>query len=266
MGVVISGGQSRVDPVQTYKLLDQFLTVLGSTKTSFWPLVESTGAIVRTYGESAHIFTMTDSGANGFHPVEHPGRIQSYHFSKSDDQHGAGQDHADFSFGNGTTTDAAVSWGAWVWQDVQGAAAAIMTKYDAVGTDREWSFMVNASNKLELELYDDNANASEAGMANTALTLNQFQFVVITYNGAQADPDVNFYLDGAADGSGTTQTGSYEAMQAGATPVMLGAEDDTAAPTNEFNGRIALPFVCGKELSAAEVTTLYGIGKTLLGV
>ncbi len=70
MGVVISGGQSRVDPVQTYKLLDQFLTVLGSTKTSFWPLVESTGAIVRTYGESAHIFTMTDSGANGFHPVD----------------------------------------------------------------------------------------------------------------------------------------------------------------------------------------------------
>ncbi|KKM71573.1 hypothetical protein LCGC14_1429320, partial [marine sediment metagenome] len=57
--------------LNTYALLDQFLTVLGSTKTSFWPLVESTGAIVRTYGESAHIFTMTDAGANGFHPVQH---------------------------------------------------------------------------------------------------------------------------------------------------------------------------------------------------
>ncbi len=264
--MAFSGGVGRSDPIRTFALLDQFVAVLGSTKTTFWPLLESTGALAQSYKESVHAFTRTDGGANGFHPVQHPGGVHSYHFLKGADQHGAGVDHADFSFGNGTTTDAAVSFGAFVWQDVQGAAAAILSKYDTAGTDREWSFLINASNKPELELYDDNANASEAGMADTVLTLNQFQFVVITYDGAQDDPGVAYYLDGAADGTGTTQTGAYVAMQAGATPVMLGAEDDTAAPTNEFNGRIALPFVCGKALTAAEVVTLNGIGRTLLGL
>ena len=33
-----------------------------------------------TYGESAHIFTMTDGGSGGFLPVQHAGFIQSYHF------------------------------------------------------------------------------------------------------------------------------------------------------------------------------------------
>ena len=46
----------------------------------------------------------------------------------------------------------------------------------------------------------------------------------------------------------------------------IGAEIRAGSVENEFEGRIALPFLCGKELTAANVTTLYGIGKTLLGI
>lgn len=254
-------------PIATFRHLDDILTILGSTTTSFWPFVENTGAIVRTYGESAHIFTMTDGGANGFMPVQHPGFIQSYHFDKTDDMHGAGEDHADFSFGNGTTTDAAFSVGGWVNRDVAGAIQVMLAKYDAAGTDREWFLSINASNDIEFELYDDNANEDETASGDTQLTLNKWQFVVAAYDGAQATPEVNLYLDGALDNDGTTtESGSYVAMQAGATPIMLGAADDTAAPTNEMDGRLALPFICGKQLTAANVSSLYAIGQTLLGL
>ncbi len=39
-----------------------------------------------------------------------------------------------------------------------------------------------------------------------------------------------------------------------------------AGPDQELRGRIALPFVCGKELSQANVDTLHGLGSTLLGI
>lgn len=248
-----------------FPLLDAMMDILGTTKATLWPIFESTGNVIRSFRGAAHYFTMTDGGAQGFYPFRHVGGINSLHFLKTDDMHGAGEDHADFEFGDGTV-DVAFSMGAWVWQDVQGAEAAILAKFDVAGTLREWKFAVNASNKPELTLYDESADTTEVGAADTALTLNRWHFVVITYDGDEADPDVNFYLDGAADGEGTTETGAYVAMEATATPLMLGAADDTAAPTIEFNGRIALPFICGKELTAVEVNRLYGLSRTLMGV
>ncbi|KKL68495.1 hypothetical protein LCGC14_2124420 [marine sediment metagenome] len=260
----------------TFALLDQILTVLGSTKTSLWPIVESTGSIIRTYGEAAHIFTMTDGGTGGFLPAQHVGMIQSYHFDETDSQHGAGEDHADFSFAGGT--DAAFSVGAWVNRDVAGAEQAILAKYDVAGTLREWKFGITSGNKVQLELFDESiadANAAVQAPGATSLTLNTWQFVVATYGGEGGAPGFSgssmtmvIYLDGAAD-TGTvagTGTDAYEDMEDTATPVMLGAADDTAGATIEMDGRIALPFITGKALSAAEVVTIQGIGKTLLGL
>ena len=256
--------------IKTFDLLDQIVTVLGSTKTSFWPLLESTGAIVRTYGESAHIFTMTDGGSGGFIPVQHAGLIQSYHFDMTDSMHGAGEDHGDFSFAGGT--DAAFSVGAWVNPDVDGEQA-ILAKYDVAGSLREWMLKLDISNKIELELFDESLDDTVLSTSTTALTLNKWQFVVATYGGEGGNPGkvgmtMPLYLDGVAEPLTITDGGGnvYEDMENTATPVMLGAADDTAAPTIEMDGRIALPFVCGKKLTAVDVTTLYGIGKTLLGL
>ncbi|KKL67620.1 hypothetical protein LCGC14_2133160 [marine sediment metagenome] len=267
----LGSGQGSKAPLKTFALLDQFLTVLGSTKTSFWPLVESTGAIVRTYGESAHIFTMTDGGAGGFIPVAHVGLVQSYHFDETDSMHGAGEDHADFSFAGGT--DAAFSVGAWVNRDVAGAEQAILAKYDVAGSLREWKLQLDISNKIYLELFDESLDDTVTSTGDTALTLNTWQFVVATYGGEGGNPGKSgmtmpLYLDGAAESETIADGGGnvYEDMENTGTPVMLGAADDTAAPTIEMDGRIALPFICGKKLTAADVATLHGIGKTLLGL
>ncbi len=252
---------------RTIDLLDRFNKILGGTKSSFWPLLENTGAIVRTYGEEVHIFTMTDSGSNGFMPVTHPGGVQSYHFDKTDSMHGAGENSDDFFFDDSGTN--VMSVGCWINRDVAGAEQAFIANYDVAGTARTWKFGCDASNNLRFELYDDNANAAEIATGDTTLALNSWQFVACSYDsvgGSSANAGLALYVDTNAESETLSGSGTYVSMQNDATPLMLGAADDTAAPTIEMDGRIALPFVCGKELSAAEMNQLYYLGKTLLGL
>ena len=56
------------------------------------------------------------------------------------------------------------------------------------------------------------------------------------------------------------------AMEDTNAPLTVGCSGVTATPVAEFHGRIALPFVTGKELSGENVVTLYNIGKDLLGI
>jgi hypothetical protein len=257
--------------IRTFDLLDQILTVLGSTTTTFWPFIEggslAAGEIVRSYGESVHIFTMTDPGSLGFMPYRHVGGVNSYHFDRTDSMNGAGEDSADFSFDDSGTN--VCSFGAWVTRDNAGSEQAVLAKYDVAGTDREWKLSVDSSNKLRFELYDDSANAAEIATGDTNLTLNKWQFLCVTYDsagGTSANAGLKLYLDATRETETLSGSGSYSAMQAGSTPIMLGAADDTASPTIEMDGRIALPFICGKELTAANVDSLKGFGNTLLGL
>ncbi|KKL84608.1 hypothetical protein LCGC14_1963040 [marine sediment metagenome] len=73
------------------------------------------------------------------------------------------------------------------------------------------------------------------------------------------------YVDGAAVTDVDTDDATYVDMEDLGGPLMIGATDDNAAPASEFTGRIALPFICGKALSAANVAALKGIGDQLLG-
>ncbi len=276
MGTHIGSGPATTVPVKTYELLDTILTALGSTKTTLWPFIETAGdaaagEIVRSYGESAHIFTMIDPGALGFMPYMHSGGVGSYHFDSTDSMNGAGEEHADFSFDGGT--DAAFSVGAWVNRDAAGAEQAILAKYDVAGTLREWKFVIDGSNKIALELYDESLDDTVTSTGDTSLTLNKWQLVIATYGGEGGTPGkvgmtMPLYLDGVAETETIADGGGnvYEDMEDTATPLMLGAADDTAAPTIEMDGRIALPFLCGKKLTQANVTTIYNTGRTLLGL
>ncbi len=261
MGTHIGSGQSRVDPVQTFKLLDQMVAVLGSTKVFFWPFLEATGALVTTYKNENHRLTATDAGADGFHPFKHPGGIHSYLFTTGDDQHLLGTDAVNASF----ASNAAYSIGAWILpEDI--TTTTIISKYD-VNAQREYRLGIDGSNKIELESYDEANNADRTGASTTSVTADQWSFVVATFDGADADASMTFYLNGAADGTGNTQTGSY-ANQPGTTSEIVIGANMTTSPTveQEFQGRIALPFITGVELTAANITTLDGIGNTLLGI
>lgn len=246
--------------------LNDILTVLGTTTTSMWPFWESVGQ--RVHGVHPGVAVPSDeAGAvnlqDEFGPAQMPSGLYSYVFHATGNNHLAGDDRARFTFGNGTV-DSAFSVGAWI-RPTDNNTMAILAKYNA--TAEEWKFGLDGDKKLFLELHDASASATEVGTSTSALTSFQWQFVVATYDGTETAPVVNLYVNASLANDGTTaETGAYVAMEDTATPLLIGASGLTAAPAEEFHGRMAMPFICGKELSASEVTTLYSYMAPMVGL
>jgi hypothetical protein len=246
--------------------LNDILSALGATTPSLWPFWESVGSLVS--GISVGDLTSSDEAAartleSEFAPISLPSGLHSYHFNPVGNQHLAGVDHANYTFGNGTV-DTPFSVGAWI-RPAAIASNTIISKYSA--TVREWRFWIDASGKLNLELYDESADGTEIAASTAALTVGQWQWVVATYDGGETAPVVNLYVDAVLANDGTTtEAGAYVAMEDTATPLLVGCSGVTATPVNEFHGRIALPFVTGKALTQAEVTTLYGYTAPMVGI
>jgi hypothetical protein len=247
--------------------LNDILTILGTTAPSLWPFWELTGTLVAGISVGDLIPSETAGAAEAleddFSPAILPSGLCAYHFHPTGDHHLAGIDHANYSFGDGTV-DSPFSVGAWIRPNAI-ASNTIIAKYSA--TVREWRFWLDASGKLDLELYDESADTTEIAASTAALALGQWVFVVASYDGGETSPVVGLYVNGTLANDGTTvEAGAYIAMENTATPLTVGCSGVTATPVNEFHGRIALPFVTGKALSAVEVTTLYQVTAPMVGV
>jgi len=263
-------------PRGTFELLDEIATILGTTKDSFWPFLESVGSQIVAYKDTDKDLTSKDATAaraleSEFAPFRHPGGVYSYYLDKAGDQHLAGPvsnpTHADFSFGDGSV-DSVFSVGLWV-RPLDVSSLHYIAKYDLANNLREWVFFLDGSSKPALLLEDESVvgGATEVGTADTALVKGVWAFICATYDGEETAPKILHYQNGAVDGNGaTTESGLYVSMEKLTAELMIGASGDTGLPVSEFNGRIALPFVTGKELSATEILQLYQIGRELLGV
>lgn len=267
--------------VRTFNILDQMVAVLGSVRTTIWPFLESVDSEIRSYGESVHALTSSDGAARlleaEFSPVQHPGGIHSYHIVRADNNHLAGLDDDDFS-PVVAAVDVAFSVGAWILPTLAGTQQTLLAKFDVAGTLREWQLGLSAAELINFELFDESiadANASVAAPGVTTLPLNEWAFVVATYGGQGGNPgfagsamSLAVYLNGRDDTGTVAGSGAdaYVDMENTATPLMVGAADDTAAPTFELDGRIALPFFCGRELSSTQVSELHSLGRRLLGL
>jgi len=233
--------------------LNDLLTTLGTTAPSLWPFWEKTGEVIAGIG-AGDLTPGSDGGIedieDDFSPLLLPCGLYSYHFHPTGDHHLAGIDHADYTF-----IASPFSVGAWIRPNAI-ASNTILAKYSA--TVREWRFWIDAAGLLNLELFDESVDTTEIAASDAALTLGQMQFVVATYDGTPATPLVYLYVNGAAVNDGSTaETGAFVDMEDTATPLTVGCSGVTATPVNEFHGRIALPFITGKELTAAEVAELY---------
>ncbi len=258
MGAYIRGTEGR---------LNDILSTLGTTTPSLWPFWERTGVLVTCIGVGDAVPSETAGAAEAleddFAPLELPCGLFSYHFHPTGDHHLAGIDSAAYTFGD-ASVDSPFSVGAWIRPNAI-ASNTILAKYSA--TVREWRFWIDASSKLNLELYDESVDTTEIAASTAAVTLGQWQWVVATYDGGETAPVVNLYVDATLANDGTTtETGAYVAMEDTATPLTIGCSGVTATPVNEFHGRIALPFITGKALSAAEVTTLYRTMVSMVGI
>ncbi len=258
--------------IKTFDLLDQIITTLGSTKTTFFPFLETVGgslaaSTIRSYKENQHELLAQDEIPNAinleteFSPYMHVGGVASYQFDAVSEHNLIGTDDTELGF----PSNADFSVGAWIYpRDI--TAVTVMSKYD-VNVQREWRLSLDASSKIELEVYDESANADRTGASDTAVAADEWTFVCVTTDNNDADASMSFYLNGAADGTGNTETGTFVSSPDTTAKFMIGATQNTLpANTALFDGRIALPFVCGKILTAAEVTTIYNIGRILLGL
>jgi hypothetical protein len=260
------GGMGQWD---TMKALSLIMSTLGTTKASLWPFLEGTGTLISglSVGDfgSAETAGAAEALEDDFAPFKHPGGVHSYHFHPTGDHHLAGIDHNNYSFGD-ASNDSAFSVGAWILPNAINTNV-ILAKYDSAGNLEEWRFFIDSNGKLSLELHDASASATEIATSTSALVIGQQHFVVAAYDGTETAPVVNLYVDGVlANAGSTTETGAYVAMENTGAPLTCGCSGVTAIPVAEFHGRIALPFITGKQLSAAEVSTLYDIYRLLLGL
>lgn len=256
--------------IRTFEDLDAIVAILGDNKTTFWPFLESQGQIVRSYRGAEHSLTPSDEGGpinleDEFEPFQHPGHIFSYYNIGAANNHLLGVDHADFSFGDGST-DEPFSIGIWLLLRGTVAAAGLSKNRIEAATDREWVMRRLPSGLIEAAIQDESANAGWVATSATSLSRDEWSFMVMTYDGNESSPDLQVYANGLPDLDTLVESGAYEAMENGNTPVLVGAQNHTAGPTQEVKGRMALPFICGKELSASEVAQVHTIGKRLIGL
>ncbi len=265
MGTHISGGSlggAASAAAKPIVALDTIITTLGSTKTSFWPFLEASGSIVQTYKEQDNPGTVKDVGSDGLYPFAHPSGVHSYHFNVTEDQHILVADNTSLSILAG----AAMSIGCWIYP--QAGSTVIMSKWETSGNDvREYKLELNGDPDVVFTQEDDTENANIVTTTDTALSLNLWQFIVVTFSASAGDEtDYAIYVDGSSVAETGSASGTWAENDNTATDVVIGGQLTAGVVASEFDGRIALPFITGAALSAANVATLYGAGRTLLGV
>jgi len=248
--------------VKTYDLLDQIITLLGTTKTSFWPFLEPDGAIVGTYKGNAAPGVATDSGVDGLQVHRHVGSVHSVHFDSTDSQHILVPDEANLSIL--AASGVPISIGCWFYAEA--GSSTLISKYDT-NDKREYKLTLNADPDIVFEIYDESEDDTFVTTIDTALSLEQWYSVVVTWSGATpSQADYAVYIDGSSvNETGSAVGAAFSAVEDLTGDFVIGGDLATGSVDNCFDGWIAMPFVTGGLLTAANVASLYNIGKTLLG-
>lgn len=270
MSHTVSGPGRRGIP--TFALLDQIVTELGGTKLTFWPFLSGTGEAIYPYGSGTDgirlltVGALDGTGAGQHNPMQHVGGIYSYEITNTADSARIESiDNANYSFAG-----AAFSVGAWVMmQEALGTVRSVVSKYrSTAATQREYDFRFSATGYPILEIYDESVPADWTSTCTVnVLTPFIWQFVVATYSGTEGASAIVHYLNAVAETPVGVETGLFVATEDSTALLEIGSRDQGgASPAQVFQGKIALPFVTGKALTATNVTNIYNIGRKLLGI
>ncbi len=263
-----SGGGLGSKAIKTFDLLDQIVTILGSTKLAFYPYLTAIGTDVHPYGSGNDALVGTAQAAveAGYDPIPLNG-IHALYNDESASRYIDLGDDADYSH----EADTAFSIGAWVYMtEALGSARTIISCFGSTSAQEEYDLRLDTSGFPVLELHDASASATEVATSDDAVTPFIWQHVVATYNGVaggSANAGIALYINGAAVSAITlSDSGAYVAMEDAGSNTAIGARDTDGTAAQEFEGYMALPFIAGTELTAANVSALYGLSRLLVGV
>ena len=186
--------------------------------------------------------------------VDNFSNTYSLDFDGTDDYVTLG-DSATFTFGNGTT-DSAFSFSLWV-KTADVTSSGILAK-SATGA-KEYHFVIGAADAFRLRLYDESTDGYIQSQLDSAVTSWQgsWQHIVGTYDGSDVHTGITLYVNGAKPAQTTSLNGSYTAMEDTASELRIGTSQQNAF---YWGGNIDEVSLWDKELSSAEVTTLYNSG------
>ena len=164
------------------------------------------------------------------------------------------EDHADFTFGDGSS-DSAFSVSAWINMD-DATDFPIICK--DVTSHREWSFSVNPSDELQIFTYDNSASAY-IGRKTDVLTSHEGSWIHVaaTYDGGGANSDFKLYINGTASDDDDVSSGSYTAMEDKTSYLLIGKDQGG----DYANGKITDVAIWNAVLVLGDILKIYNSGE-----
>jgi hypothetical protein len=156
-----------------------------------------------------------------------------------------------FSFGNGTT-DSAFSVSCWIYRTVGGVTSGAVAKSSST-TAGEWTVLLGISGAITFRCFDASASARIGRVtATSAITLNTWHNVVVTYSGSATNAGCKIYLNGVQSDNADSGAGSYVAMENGSLAVTIGA----TGSANYLTGQWDDVRIFNAELNTSQITKL----------
>ena len=158
-------------------------------------------------------------------------------------------DTNDLSFGD-ASNDSAFSVCAWI-NPIDATKFRVISKSTA--DNSEWSFGADASDKLNLYLYDNTSGNNINRPSTASISQNTWTHITATYTGGGAGSNINIYINGILDNGTAASSGSYTAMHNLAADVWIGGWQDE--PTYA-DGKIKNVGVWSAVLTQAQIQSI----------
>lgn len=155
----------------------------------------------------------------------------------------------------------AFSFSLWFKRDVNNVFHTLLSKMNPSGNRRGYFFGINSSNVVTVMLRTDTSFTSQnlTYKSTNTITDTNWHHIVFTYDGLTAQSSGKIYIDGVAETVVATGGGSITTIESSATtPFLMSALNTT--PLLPANGNLDEVAVFGSELSASDVTAIYGTG------
>lgn len=169
-------------------------------------------------------------------------------------------DHADFSFGDGSS-DSPFSFAMWVYSIADGGNQTLASKYG--GANQEWWFWMDGDEKINFWISDQNVSKTAKIITNDALS-DGWHFIVVTYNGrggATAADGFKIYVDWVEWETTATNDADYVAMEALGSDVEIGSY---TGGSTEWEGKMDNVAIFNKALTDVEIAALTGADSTVV--
>jgi len=252
-----------IDRKMSFYLCDDS-TQLGSDLVAQWKMNENAASTAVDNAEGTAGFDgVASANTTNLHAA---GKVGSGSFDLDSQYYVTVSDADALSFGNGTV-DSPFSVGAWVYVTSSATEQQIITKYDGTtgAEDREWRLFLDGEEKLILYLVDESANVGIGKTSDTGLS-EGWHFVAATYTGQSTTGTtaanlITLYVDGSPIAATAQNSGSYDAMEAGASDVIIGTLTHTDGNVGAiFQDKIDNVMLYSTELTAIQISNLYNNG------